>query len=625
MEHWLLEGVCLIAAVAVFLASEGIGGLLLRRVPMTDVPVTERVIWRILTGMTGLAVLWTLLGLAGQFNSLVFLLTTAFGLLAAVPRLGAAFRSGVHRQRLPALLQPSSLVLALLCLALTAMVAWGATLPEIFFDALNYHLGLPEQYLVNGRITLVSTAVHSAFPAYADVLLGGVMGLAGPGASKLFTALLWPLGGITTAALYRYLRGRWDAGAAVAALTAAGAPGVLVMATMCSIDGALLAAGGLAMLGAARTGTSDRPRKWAVLAGIAAGFAVGSKYTGLYLLVACAVLVLALRPSRAALWDAAVLVAVAATIASPWYVRNLALLGNPIYPVLEPWLNPDGPGALSLARLRRDIPDLGWVPLRWWKTGVALLSQPHRLGAGAQVGWLLPAAAVGLLVGICRPSPWRPWGLCALAFLLLWSLQAPAGRYLYPLFPLLAATGSCALQSWLTSRRRAIGAAALAVVAVCTCLHGAEAWLIMRSLYGPAAWQVHSGSMSRDAYLREHLAYYGAAQCLHANAASAAQVLLVGETRLLYLERPLRFSSAYDRSEFGDWIAAHREPTALNERLRQMGIAYVLINRREIRRLQRAYDHMALGEEQMDRIAVWLRTCRLVYNGRGVQLCAVES
>ena len=82
-----------------------------------------------------------------------------------------------------------------LALAVPAVIGLvSAAVPEIFYDALYYHLGLPQQYLLKGKIQWDPAVVHSAFPAYLDVLFGVCLAIAGPGTAKFFNLLLffWP-------------------------------------------------------------------------------------------------------------------------------------------------------------------------------------------------------------------------------------------------------------------------------------------------------------------------------------------------------------------------------------------------------------------------------------------------
>ncbi len=637
MAHWLSVALSLLVAATVLVAAEGLGGFLLRRLPMGDAGGVERASWRGLTGLTALAVTWTVAGLAGAYHGLLFLVSVALGLLLGVGRWRKALAAGrasgqggesaLHRRlgwpterwqrgALLFLLTPS--------LALAGVVAWGAALPEVFYDALYYHLGLPWQYLVLGRIALIETVVHSAFPAYLDLLFGGVMGIGGPAAAKSLNALFYPLGGVVTALLYRQLRGRWDVGAWVAALVAVAAPGVVVMATMCSVDVALLVVGGMTMLGALRVSSGANGRRWAILSGLAAGLSIGSKYTGFYILLSALVLILTARRTRAALVDVAILVGVALLVAALWYGRNLLLLGDPVYPVLGSWLDPNGPGAWALVRIRRDLPDFGWGPLGWWQLATTLIWHPDRLGAGAQLGWLLAFAPVAVLIGAWRSLALRPVALSLALFGVLWSLQAPAGRYLFAILPLLAAAAVQVISSWpgIGSRARYAAAAIVGIVSLGQAVTAAQ---ITGQLYGSGAWQVHSGASSRQEFLDQELPYHAAARWLRDNTEPGAGVLFVGETRLLHVDRPVRFASAYDRPELSDWIGRFPEPRALNQHLRQLGLRYVLINRGELDRLRRAYDHLMLPGAHQDRVAAWLRTRGLVYEGRGIQVCEIAG
>lgn len=76
--------------------------------------------------------------------------------------------------------------------------------------------------------------------------------------------------------------------------------------------------------------TSSRP--WLVLAGVFCGFALGTKYSALFFVLALALAIVITGWRRARLIDIAWFVGVAAAVAAPWYLRNLYYTGNPVFP-----------------------------------------------------------------------------------------------------------------------------------------------------------------------------------------------------------------------------------------------------------------------------------------------------
>jgi hypothetical protein len=210
---------------------------------------------------------------------------------------------------------------------------------------------------------------------------------------------------------------------------------------------AAVAAGAALTLRAART---DRHRlRWLILAGLAFGLAAGSKYTALPAAVAgLAFIALLCRPRPRAV--AAVLVAFAAPAAF-WYVRNLVITGNPVFPtevriaghVL--FAGPTGPlSSISTTLFDHIVHGRSAILGRTAHLLLVYLGPCLALGAAGVAVLLLArrrpqAAAVGLFAAVCAVAytvtPVTGGGPDGLEFLIGSNL-----RYLLPALALAAAT-----------------------------------------------------------------------------------------------------------------------------------------------------------------------------------------
>ncbi len=575
------------------------------------------VLWDLYAGVTAAAILTTVLGMMGFFNALLFAGVVAAGPLLNVRRTGALIAPWRALHELIGSCRGQSL-LGLALIVPFAMSAVPAAMPEIFYDALYYHLGLPWQYVMTGRIQWQPHVVHSAFPAYLDVLFGLCLGLGGPGVAKFFNFCLFLAGCCATGVfLHEALHDR--RAALVGAVTVSTIPGVLVMSTMCAIDAALMgfaAMSALALARLQRSGSSD-VTPLVLLAALTAGFVAGSKYTGLWLIGVLALpLFFSQRPVLAAR-TAVIFVGAAILVAAPWYVRNLMLIGDPVYPVLSASLG-NSEARWAIERLHRDVPGAGlsWASLANLIVGLA--ENRDQFGAGAQPGLLLPLGAGALLLGSLRVRLLRPWSIAAAGYVLLWLTQAHVVRYLYPIFPLFAlglAWAGCRVFERV--RYPALITALFAVLALAPL---PQSLRMLDALYvGNDVLALASGTLSKDEYLTRRLSYYPAVQWLNVHTPPDAQVLYLGETRLLYVNRPVRLSSAYDRTELVDLLGPDAPP--LFSQLRSLGVTHIVIHGREIERLRAAYDYLPLSAEAEQRLRAALRACRIPFHKSGVQIC----
>jgi hypothetical protein len=592
--------------------------------PASDWTSPVAVLWDAYLGMVVAAIAITVLGMAGFFYPLTFICVLAGGPLINCRDSGTLW--GPWRAVCDALRLLSGESWAIIALAISAfMVIVSTAVPEIFYDALYYHLGLPQQYLLRGRIEWDAAVVHSAFPAYLDVLFGVCLGISGPGAAKFFNLLLFFLAwGATAAFLHEVLSDRRSA--LIGTVTLATVPGVVVMSTMCGIDAALIGFSAMSALAVARvrnaaTISANRLLGIASLGAATAGFVAGSKYTGLWLL---AILTPALMTSRSwgkSLRTALLFAMIACVVAAPWYVRNAIVTGDPLYPALKGLLgNPDA--LWTIQRLQRDVEAIGLT----WTTPVklvgTLIQAPGRLGAGAETGVLLPLGALALLIGWLRCRELRPWAFAFGLYLPIWMNFTGVMRYLYPVFPL------CALGiAWMTSLLIEYWAQRRLVLTVLTLLAVAPLWQsisVLNDVYvGTDVAALFSGSLSRDEYLARRLAYYPVAQWLNAHTDKNARVLYLGETRLLYVDRQVTLSSAYDAGHFDRLLAPDAPPLWLT--LNNLGVTHLLINGGEIDRLRRSYDYLVLAADAERQLKAALQGCRIVFRRSGVQLCEIPS
>jgi hypothetical protein len=579
------------------------------------------VLWDVYLGMTAAAAVITLFGMAGLFYPSIFV-----GILAAGPLMIYRNKSSLlapMRALSDAVRSLKGEGWAVIALAIPAMIALVSTaMPEIFYDALYYHLGLPQQYLLKGKIAWDPAVVHSAFPAYLDVLFGVCLGIAGPGAAKFFNLLLFLLAWAATAAFVFQVLGDRRA-ALIGTMTIATVPGVLVMSTMCAIDAALIGFSAMSMLAVARARHAITVAAGGLtgiisLGAVTAGFIAGSKYTGLWLIAALAP-ALVTNHRTVTLRMALIFSATALTIAAPWYVRNALLTGDPLYPAIQALLG-DADAAWAVERLQRDVHTIGMT----WTAPVdlvtALIHTPERLGAGAETGILLPLGAAALLIGALWHQRFRPWALAFALYLPIWMSVTGVMRYLYPIFPLcalgIAEAANLFVARWHQTRL------ALALVTLLAIAPLGQSLAVLNEVYvGSDMAALFSGSLSRHDYLSRRLAYYQAAQWINAHTASDAHVLYLGETRLLYIDRLVTFTSAYDAGHF-DRLLAPKAPL-LWRTLKDLGVTHILINGREIDRLRGSYDYLALTGDAERQLKNALQECRVLFRQSGVQLCEV--
>ena len=433
IAHWL----------AFLLVASSAGFWLLRKLAPPDLGELENVLFASALGLGQMAYLAFGLGLSGLLYPVVIdalLIATAFltepdlrqlsRLLMSLTRgLRAWLKSGSP-------LRPASVAVMGL-IALFAMI--HALGPAWDYDGLMYHLPGPTYFLANHRIlpNLENWYVNGPFTvemlftyglAHGDVVF----------AKLIHYALGWLYVTSAVAVARRWLgtREAW-----LSAVILMGIPTLPIWAAFAYVD---LGWASFEFLAAAsalvwwQTGS----RRWLLLAGLLAGLAMGSKYTGLAGFAALSFLVAVMgwrAGLRRLLGNVSLFAGVAAVVASPWYLKNWLWFGNPVYPLYL-----GGPG-WDAERLRLYMAYLGSFGAGKTLTDWILL--PLNIYArNAQFGAVMNQIDVpSLLFPLLILYPLRrvprvlsPLLAFAAGRTVLWALSSQQTRFLLPVFPALA-------------------------------------------------------------------------------------------------------------------------------------------------------------------------------------------
>ena len=442
-------------------------------------------------------------GLAGLVvRSLSPATLLATGVLWLVLALGVArLRGGVPRRRVRATGSmlairhalawlPNAAAVLLVGATLIWRVVLALRLPLVDYDGWSYHLVFADVWLQHDQIVGVLQRPWTAgYPANTELLTTWLMAFTRTDAPAGLTSVLpIPLAVVAVTGLARML-GAGPRPAVLAGLVFAMTPALVALAGTSYVDAASVATVaatwylGLRVVGGYRQAAS------AALLGIAAGLALGTKGTNVLLvapvLVAAGLFLLrdllragrlpasaSLAPDRAAAAArVAWLVVPVVILGGSWYIKNLVVFGNPLYPFAMGPL----PGPTTLT-------DFAFVPVQLegkslplqlaasWSADWGLDRYPYNVrpgGLGRAWPLLIAAALAGALVLLRRRRLWG-LGLVALpALVSLFVMPMPWYARLTLFAPAVALPlGAVALDVLLSWRPRVATLLALAVVAV---------------------------------------------------------------------------------------------------------------------------------------------------------------
>ena len=450
----------------------------------------------------------------------------------------------------------------------------GAAAPTTAGDALCYHLELPKAFLADHRLAFYPYSENSTFPLLVEMWFLWGIALDGPVAAGLVHWLLGLLFAGATVVLATPVVGRrwgWIAGC-IALLV----PGVTNQMTAPMNDLGLALTTTVALAAWWRAVMLEEGRRWLLVAGIAAGGALATKYLALLFALAMAAgcLWVAWRKGhkrQLVIESVAVIAVVAASTAGLWYVRAAWHRGNPVYPFLTEVFVPEGPMYTdahetlpeSKSRLGRTL--WGPVTAAWHVT-----MDPDRLGGRShQPGVLFLAMLPGLLL-VRRLRGLGTLLIIGVAYWLVWYLLRQNVRFLLPVIPI----GAIAVV-WVIAemRRFPMSACWAGTGLVCVIL---AAYALVAAERNKEQLAVATGFQSRDSYLTEVEPTWQAAAASNVSFGEHGHLLSL-DYRAYYFDCPVTREKVYRR--YTGYDRAIERPDQLAPLLRQAGFTHLLLAR----------------------------------------------
>ncbi|MCW5968214.1 MAG: phospholipid carrier-dependent glycosyltransferase [Blastocatellales bacterium] len=499
-------------------------------------------------GLTMLGMLGLLLALAGQLAPLrVRVILSVLTLLQWRTFQRCAVRTVRILKTIPSWFQSSPtyeqamFTVSFSCLCVLGLM-WALT-PEIQYDGVNYHLAVPKVYVAEQRLVDIPLYIHSYLARLADMLFTVALAVHGQMAAKL---LVFGMGICTALTVYVLGRsvfnarsGRW------AALLFASTPLVIWLSTTTYID-LCLGLFFLCSLNCFLLWRESGQTGWLAASAIAAGAAIGAKFSILYgFPVVALVLLYDLVRDRQLSGTGktgrlAAYIALVGLIAAPWYIITWVFTGNPFFPFLNGiFRNP----------LIPPVNDLGLSEL--WGVGTspgALLRLPFAFTFDTHLfGEALPDGAIGIALVLTplavllakRRTPAINLLMGAAGvYLLLLGLTFQYARFYIPVYPLiclLVAGAIFGVES--CNRRQGLIAGVLAIAAV---IQSAATPSMYWNIPGRFPLKLVLGRERPEAFLVQTLAPYRAVQYLNGVTQPGQKVLGLGvEQARFYLNAPL--------------------------------------------------------------------------------------
>lgn len=472
--------------------------------------------------------------------------------------------------------------------------------PETFYDSMVYHLAVPQYWLLNHGLRDFPTNFFSNYPFGGEAFFLNGLVFQGTEAAKMLHAVSFGVCALLAGGWAREITGE-KAGWLTLGL-ALTLPLFAVNTWTSEVEGILSLAVVLFLYSFYRFAQEPGKARWGYLAGLFLGLALSIKYTAV-LPAGIGFLVLVLQKSQAFRkekwggWGAIVLGVL--LLLGPWLLKNLAYTGNPFFPYLMEHF------------AGRHLPLGGYEKL---------LEEQHARVTTTWTDWLL----LPWTLSMANPDSYNFCGPLALAlapFLFLFRLRHPALRFLALVVPLFLVAGfgfthilRFVLPDFvllyillggilaggdkpLWGRVAAWGGGVTAILCF--------AFLAAISHYYYNAAGIWSGRQTREAYLSgpgKITPYYGLAQWTSTHLPSDARLLVVGDARGLYYDRPFLTNTVFDDQALAKFAKEEKDTEGIRRRLREMGVDALVVNGDEGIRVSAGYHHYDLTEEEWKRL-----------------------
>lgn len=477
--------------------------------------------------------------------------------------------------------------------------------PPCQSDALRYHLAVPEIYLRHGGWVDLPYSSFSNFPFVVEMLYLFPMVFGAPEVTGLihFFSLLLLLALV-------YLMGKRLLGVRPGALATAifaTTPFVPILAGWGFIEVALAAyqlAAVYALVLAEKHWKSDSRNSHLRLSGVLLGLCLGIKYTSIFyaFFLFCWLCYVSFwkyggqdKSASGRVKPLLVLCFAAFLIGVPWYLKNLILFGNPIYPLLGETLGRGNWSALNTAlykfhmSLKGGLWQLGASD--FWSRVVDFFTLPWRITVnpsdfgGWPIGVIYLPAALFVLASRRTTGALRRLMLLGFCLFVFWAYTYRDTRFLLlPLALLSLGIGICADR---VLRNRGLRGRVVAwVFALGMLVNFALFVHNLFTRYFPADYL--SGSIGREGFLSRKLEYHPAfvelGRLADKDGMVDGRVLFVGEHRGMYCPLDYVASDWFDTPVLIRWLRETPNNEALLQRLQAEKIAFVLHNERELSR-----------------------------------------
>jgi len=452
--------------------------------------------------------------------------------------------------------------------------------PPISRDALIHHLAVPKLWLKHGGFYETPWANYSYYPMYINLLYLVCLYFKNDIVPK-FIHLAFGLG--TGVLIYLYLKQKldrnWGLLGMVIFITT---PIVIWLSTSAYIDLGMTFFTTASILALVRWRELEyRHTRWLLISAFCMGIAVGSKYNAIiaWFIVNLLLVIIYVRETKcqtAAVKYGLMFFAITVLVASPWYMKNYLLTGNPFYPMFHSAFKSFQQQPIQKviqSQAARETGKIGFFQMRkimygenFWETlliPIRMFFQGEDNSYRYFQGVLNPILIIFLPFIMLNRRFHRDkilFGLFSVIFIFMaYFLTEKQVRYILPTLPI-----KSIVQFFLFS--------SVVILVVLNFLYLKERVKIIK----PFSYVFQHET--RDAFLERHLAHYPAVKYVNAHLPADANLFLMFLGRRgYYLERPYKNEPSFGMKTISRMVKDAKSEERFNKYVRSIGVTHILM------------------------------------------------
>jgi 4-amino-4-deoxy-L-arabinose transferase-like glycosyltransferase len=464
----------------------------------------------------------------------------------------------------------------------------SALSPEVFYDALVYHLAVPNYYIIHEGIRDMPYNIYSNLPMLHGMLYAAGLLIKDEFIGKLinyFAGILTVLAILAIALRYYSRRvGLW---AGIIFYTI-----VQVMSASCSLGTEMLLTF-FSLLAVYAAINSKKDKAWFFVSAFFSGTAMAVKYTGV--LVSVGVMAVYFRMEKkidiAFIKKIAVFIIIAGALVSPWLIKNYIYRSNPVYPFMTNVFKVENP--LIAGKIKGFMAETSQGPEFNFKKWI---SHPWAITMG-NIGsssyfsplflFLLPLV---FLMGIKKKNKNIYSSLTFYFFIVwvFWSFFSTRVRFLMPVFPIAAIL----IADFVNNREYVYLKNILRLMVIFSIL--TSCFWAVTSFYTQERWKAFFGQMSKDDFLSSSWTSYSytsypALNFINKELPADSKILITGDARSFYIKRDFIASSVFDLSPISEYAKHSESAKEMLAKIKRDKITHILLNVSEAKRLEKNY------------------------------------